>query len=212
MRRFSLNPVCPPRPCCVCALHDRSDFFYAILFGTLTEQVQAGHESKTVSTPLAKRQLAKRHEQAGSRAKSSGNAPNQGHEARVYEKQVPYFSGAREPFRFLEFFAGGGMARAGLTPRWASIWANDFSASKASIHRKNWGSSEFRLGDVSRCPLRRGPPRERRDSGAAGLRKLMGDSSRLSRGGLPAASARGRGTGRRPRPIFSATQGGCLGR
>jgi hypothetical protein len=68
MRRFSLNPVCPPRPCCVCALHDRSDFFYAILFGTLTEQVQAGHESKNVSTPLAKRQLAKRHEQAGSRA------------------------------------------------------------------------------------------------------------------------------------------------
>jgi hypothetical protein len=116
-----VKPDCPPGICCVCALHDRSDFFYAILFGTLAEQVQAGQESKNVSTHPAKRQLAKRHEQAGSREKSSGNAPNQGHEARVYEEQVPYFSGAREPFRFLEFFAGGGMARAGLAPRWASI-------------------------------------------------------------------------------------------
>ena len=33
---------------------------------------------------------------------------------------------------------------------------------------------EFRLGDESRCPLCRGPPRERRDSGAAGIRELAG--------------------------------------
>lgn len=103
---------------------------------------------KTSKTHPAKRQLAKRYKHAGSRAKSSGNAPNHGQEACVHEEQAPYFSGAREPFRFLEFFAGGGMARAGLAPNWASIWANDFSASKASIYRKNWGSGEFRLGDV----------------------------------------------------------------
>ena len=35
-------------------------------------------------------------------------------------------------------------------------------------------SREFRLGDESRCPLCRGPPRERRDSGAGGIRVLPG--------------------------------------
>jgi DNA (cytosine-5)-methyltransferase 1 len=49
---------------------------------------------------------------------------------------------------FLEFFAGGGMARAGLAPDWRSIWANDFCPSKAAIYAHNWGEENLHLGDV----------------------------------------------------------------
>lgn len=41
------------------------------------------------------------------------------------------------------------MARAGLAPQWTSIWANDFSASKASVYQNNWGLGELHVGDVA---------------------------------------------------------------
>jgi DNA (cytosine-5)-methyltransferase 1 len=53
------------------------------------------------------------------------------------------------PFRFLEFFAGGGMARAGLAPDWAPVWANDLSSVKAEIYRQNWGGAELVVRDVA---------------------------------------------------------------
>ncbi|MBC7369808.1 MAG: DNA cytosine methyltransferase [Undibacterium sp.] len=58
-----------------------------------------------------------------------------------------------ETYRFLEFFAGGGMARAGLAPDWNSVWANDFSPEKASAYRKNWGGGELHVGDVAAVNL-----------------------------------------------------------
>lgn len=50
---------------------------------------------------------------------------------------------------FYEFFAGGGMARAGLGDGWNCVFANDFSAMKAAAYTENWGSAHFKLGDVA---------------------------------------------------------------
>src|SRR4051812_35261082 len=51
---------------------------------------------------------------------------------------------------FYEFFAGGGMARAGLGPTWTCLFANDIDAKKASAYNQNWGSQEICVGDVGR--------------------------------------------------------------
>jgi DNA (cytosine-5)-methyltransferase 1 len=48
---------------------------------------------------------------------------------------------------FYEFFAGGGMARAGLEG-WECLFANDIDAKKARAYEKNWGGEHFRLGDI----------------------------------------------------------------
>jgi len=49
---------------------------------------------------------------------------------------------------FYEFFAGGGMARAGLGPGWRCVFANDMDAKKANSYRANWGDDVFHLSDV----------------------------------------------------------------
>ena len=49
---------------------------------------------------------------------------------------------------FYEFFAGGGMARAGLGEGWRCLFANDFDASKAQSYRRNWGDGEMCVGDI----------------------------------------------------------------
>jgi len=50
---------------------------------------------------------------------------------------------------FYEFFAGGGMARAGLGPGWTCLFANDFDAAKARAYQGNWGDAgELRIGDI----------------------------------------------------------------
>jgi DNA (cytosine-5)-methyltransferase 1 len=50
--------------------------------------------------------------------------------------------------KFYEFFAGGGMARAGLGAQWSCLFANDFDQKKGSIYRKNWGEGALVVGDV----------------------------------------------------------------
>lgn len=50
---------------------------------------------------------------------------------------------------FYEFFAGGGMARAGLGEAWTCTFANDFSPSKAAAYCANWGDEDFTLGDIA---------------------------------------------------------------
>lgn len=50
---------------------------------------------------------------------------------------------------FYEFFAGGGMVRAGLGPGWTCRFANDFDPGKAESYRANWGGEEFRPGDIA---------------------------------------------------------------
>jgi len=49
---------------------------------------------------------------------------------------------------FYEFFAGAGMARAGLGRRWQCLFANDFDHKKAAAYRLNWGNADFLCDDV----------------------------------------------------------------
>ena len=49
---------------------------------------------------------------------------------------------------FCEFFAGGGMVRAGLGSAWECVFANDFDHKKAATYRLNWGADGFFEGDV----------------------------------------------------------------
>jgi len=50
---------------------------------------------------------------------------------------------------FYEFFAGGGMARAGLGAGWTCRFANDFDARKGLTYQANWGTDgELTIGDV----------------------------------------------------------------
>ncbi|MBB6208700.1 DNA cytosine methyltransferase [Novispirillum itersonii] len=50
---------------------------------------------------------------------------------------------------FLEFFAGGGMARAGLGTGWSCLFANDFDETKASSYRRNWGGDDLLVEDIN---------------------------------------------------------------
>lgn len=59
-----------------------------------------------------------------------------------------YHRRVSRPFTAYEFFAGGGMARAGLGKRWACLYANDFDALKARTYRANWPGEPFCEGDV----------------------------------------------------------------
>jgi DNA (cytosine-5)-methyltransferase 1 len=52
------------------------------------------------------------------------------------------------PFTAYEFFAGGGMARAGLGEGWACLFANDFDPLKARTYRANWPGEPLVEGDV----------------------------------------------------------------
>ena len=45
----------------------------------------------------------------------------------------------------LEFFAGGGMARAGLGTSWRTLLANDIDETKANVYTANWGNKNFIL-------------------------------------------------------------------
>jgi DNA (cytosine-5)-methyltransferase 1 len=55
---------------------------------------------------------------------------------------------------FYEFFAGGGMARAGLGPEWTCLFANDFDANKGVSYQANWGTGgELKIGDVGALTL-----------------------------------------------------------
>jgi DNA (cytosine-5)-methyltransferase 1 len=51
---------------------------------------------------------------------------------------------------YYEFFAGGGMARAGLGEGWTCLFANDFDAKKAESYRRNWGGETLHVGDVAK--------------------------------------------------------------
>jgi DNA (cytosine-5)-methyltransferase 1 len=60
---------------------------------------------------------------------------------------------------FYEFFAGGGMARAGLGPGWNCLFANDFDAKKAESYRLNWGGDALHVGDVGKITTAQLPGR-----------------------------------------------------
>ena len=49
---------------------------------------------------------------------------------------------------FYEFFAGGGMVRAGLGEDWRCLFANDFDRKKAATYRLNWAGDQMVCDDV----------------------------------------------------------------
>jgi DNA (cytosine-5)-methyltransferase 1 len=59
---------------------------------------------------------------------------------------------------FFEFFAGGGMARAGLGPDWKCLFSNDFDYKKAKIYTANWGKEpEITVSDVRKLTIEQMP-------------------------------------------------------
>ena len=56
-------------------------------------------------------------------------------------------------YTFVEFFAGGGMARAGLGEAWRCLFANDFDERKVSTYEANWGAGDIKLCDVAGLTL-----------------------------------------------------------
>jgi DNA (cytosine-5)-methyltransferase 1 len=51
----------------------------------------------------------------------------------------------RARFKFYEFFAGGGMVRAGLGNGWQCSFANDFDHKKSKAYKENWLGSELKI-------------------------------------------------------------------
>lgn len=51
---------------------------------------------------------------------------------------------------FYEFFAGGGMARAGLGKEWECLFANDIDAKKGASYTANWGAGHLKIEDVGK--------------------------------------------------------------
>lgn len=53
-------------------------------------------------------------------------------------------------YSFYEFFAGGGMAKAGLGKEWKCLLANDISEKKGSSYSENWGNEDLVIADVNK--------------------------------------------------------------
>ncbi|MEP5759567.1 MAG: DNA (cytosine-5-)-methyltransferase [Litoreibacter sp.] len=53
---------------------------------------------------------------------------------------------------FAEFFAGGGMARAGISDAFTCTFANDIDPGKCVSYRENWDSDHLFEGDVAKLP------------------------------------------------------------
>ena len=49
---------------------------------------------------------------------------------------------------YYEFFAGGGMVRAGLGSGWKCLFANDFDHKKSRVYRENWKDEELKTADI----------------------------------------------------------------
>jgi DNA (cytosine-5)-methyltransferase 1 len=50
---------------------------------------------------------------------------------------------------YYEFFAGGGMARAGVGSHWTCLFANDIDPKKAFSYATNWGEQQVVVKDVA---------------------------------------------------------------
>lgn len=51
---------------------------------------------------------------------------------------------------YYEFFAGGGMARAGLGPEWTCLFANDIDPKKGASYGANWGTEVLKVEDIGK--------------------------------------------------------------
>jgi DNA (cytosine-5)-methyltransferase 1 len=68
-------------------------------------------------------------------------------------KMMKRNDGVSEPLSFYEFFAGGGMARIGLGPRWRCAFANEWSAKKAESYRSFFKGNELTVEDVGKLTI-----------------------------------------------------------
>src|ERR1017187_1484903 len=59
---------------------------------------------------------------------------------------------------FYEFFAGGGMARAGLGNGWVCLFANDIDTKKGASYIANWGSEHLLIRDIGKVEPCEIPP------------------------------------------------------
>ena len=59
---------------------------------------------------------------------------------------------------YVEFFAGGGMARAGLGDSWRCLFANDFDRMKVETYEANWGAGDIKHAEVASLTLSALPP------------------------------------------------------
>ncbi len=59
---------------------------------------------------------------------------------------------------FYEFFAGGGMARAGLGDGWTCLFANDIDTKKGASYATNWGEERLLIRDISKVEASEVPP------------------------------------------------------
>jgi DNA (cytosine-5)-methyltransferase 1 len=66
---------------------------------------------------------------------------------------------ATADFTFHEFFAGGGMVRAGLGLRWQCLFANDFDFKKSATYADNWGVGTIVTKDVRKLDAKEIPGR-----------------------------------------------------
>lgn len=65
-------------------------------------------------------------------------------------KAAPPRQAINESLRtFYEFFAGGGMVRAGLGPKWRCLFANDFDLKKSATYKLNWPGDALKTKDVA---------------------------------------------------------------
>ena len=55
--------------------------------------------------------------------------------------------------RYYDFFAGGGMAQAGLGNGWRCLYANDIDQKKTLCYAMNWGEDHLHVGDVRQVEL-----------------------------------------------------------
>ncbi|WP_313461308.1 DNA cytosine methyltransferase [Stenotrophomonas sp.] len=88
-----------------------------------------------------------------------GKVPMSSWIARAIEDKIARDTGVAETpgvasgtggHRFYEFFAGGGMARAGLGPDWQCLFANDFEPMKGRAYRENWnGGHDLLVDDIN---------------------------------------------------------------
>ncbi len=62
-------------------------------------------------------------------------------------------AGVRMP-SFYEFFAGGGMARAGLGVQWECLFANDIDQKKGNSYVANWGAELLRIANIADVSLK----------------------------------------------------------
>lgn len=67
----------------------------------------------------------------------------------IFLKSGPSSKDNRKMPTYYEFFAGGGMARAGLGKDWSCLFANDIDAKKGAAYAANWGAEELIIRDVA---------------------------------------------------------------